>query len=98
MSFNSRYEIAAWSLRNRWSGLGTLIPRYMGGILRVCCIRPIVRVSTHTLSIGAVDSHAFVCGGNEDGCIRLWDMRKLSDMPQTVMLSSMTTLIRSADV
>ena len=55
-------------------------------------------ISTHTLSIGAVDSHTFVCGGNEDGCIRLWDMRKPSDVPQTVMLSSMTTLIRSADV
>ncbi|TBU48509.1 WD40-repeat-containing domain protein [Dichomitus squalens] len=33
---------------------------------------------------GAVDSHIFACGGTEDGCVRLWDMRKSSNILQTI--------------
>ncbi|KAI1792923.1 hypothetical protein LXA43DRAFT_886707 [Ganoderma leucocontextum] len=33
---------------------------------------------------GAVGSHMFACGGNEDGCVRLWDLRKPSELLETV--------------
>ncbi|KAM5535633.1 hypothetical protein V8D89_010620 [Ganoderma adspersum] len=33
---------------------------------------------------GAVGSQIFACGGNEDGCVRLWDLRKSSEILETV--------------
>ncbi|PIL36762.1 hypothetical protein GSI_00452 [Ganoderma sinense ZZ0214-1] len=33
---------------------------------------------------GSVYTQVFACGGNEDGCIRLWDLRKSSEILETV--------------
>lgn len=43
--------------------------------------------SLPSLDVGVVGSQLFACGGNEDGCIRLWDLRKSSDILETVRLS-----------
>ena len=46
-------------------------------------------LTTHrssTPDVGAVHSQVFACGGNEDGCVRLWDLRKASETLETVRL------------
>ncbi len=37
----------------------------------------------------------FACGGNEDGCVRLWDFRKPSEIMETVRVSILIYLLPS---
>ena len=51
--------------------------------------RPVSFITIHSspfLGVGGVCSQIFACGGNEDGCVRLWDLRKSSKIMETVRL------------
>ena len=58
----------------------------MGGTLEVRLFSNSFIFNDSTLSFfkGAIGSHMFAGGGSEDGCIRLWDLRKPSRIMETV--------------